>query len=192
MKSGGFGFRWHWRVVSHPRKPVFTRFQKIPRFPCRTHRFHRFWPPSAMSYEVFLCQVVSQARKPFFNLLQHIPRFPCRTHRFTRFPTDFTFSLPNAPFSLFLASVSHVLRSFPVPRLELREFWVPVALESHKSSPKAVFHPIPTGSSFSLPNTPFSPKIAWFRTVWAVFGLHVCTFYNFLSLTTFGPDCKWY
>ena len=111
---------------------------------------------------------------------------------FTRFPTDFTFSLPNAPFSQFLASVSHVLRSFPVPRLELREFWVPVAVESHKSSPKAVFHPIPTGSSFSLPNTPFSPKIAWFRTVWAVFGLHVCTFYNFLSLTTFGPDCMWY
>jgi len=57
---------------------------------------------------------------------------------FTRFPTDFTFSLPNAPFSPFLASVSHVLRSFPVPRLELREFWVPVALERRKSSPKAV------------------------------------------------------
>jgi hypothetical protein len=124
----------------------------------------------------------------YYYLLPNAPLSPF----FTRFPTDFTISLPNAPFSLFLASVSHVLRSFPVPRLELSEFWVPVALESHKSSPKAVFHPIPTGSSFSLPNTPFSQKIAWFRTVWAVFGLHVCTFYNFLSLTTFGPDCMWY
>src|SRR5579859_2622116 len=94
---------------THPFHRFSPDLQQISRFPCRTHRFHCFWPPSAMSYEVFLCQVVSQARKPFFNLLQHIPRFPCRTHRFHPIPTDSTISLPNAPFSPFLASVSRVL-----------------------------------------------------------------------------------
>ena len=47
-----------------------------------------------------------------------------------------------------------------MPRLEIRGFWVPVALESRKSSLKARFHPIPTDSTFPLPNAPFSPFLA--------------------------------
>jgi hypothetical protein len=47
-----------------------------------------------------------------------------------------------------------------VPRLEIRGFWVPVALESRKSSSKARFHPIPKDSTIFLPNAPFSPFLA--------------------------------